>query len=132
VTYVLGARSLRRLDGVHPALVKVVKSAILVTAQDFSVTEGVRTLAKQREYFTKGKSRTMTSRHLTGHAVDLTPWRAGGFQDLEAPDALAAYRRVAKAMKQCALAAGIDMDWGYDLWGWDMPHFQLNWSAYPA
>lgn len=130
--YFLSARSLSRLAGVHPAIVATVKRAIEITTQDFSVVEGVRTLAKQREYYAKGLSKTMNSRHLTGHAVDLAPWRPGGFGDLDSPEALAAFRRVAKAMKAAAAELRLPIQWGYDLWGWDMPHYQLPHRQYPT
>jgi peptidoglycan LD-endopeptidase CwlK len=38
---------------------------------DFTVLEGLRTLDRQRKLLAEGASRTMKSRHLTGHAVDL-------------------------------------------------------------
>ena len=80
MTYALGKRSLERLVGVHPDLVRVVKRAIELTDHDFSVIEGLRALETQRAYVAKGASKTMNSRHLTGYAVDLypvgrpTPW----------------------------------------------------------
>lgn len=82
MTYALGQRSLARLDGVHPKLVAVVKRAIALTTQDFTVQEGLRTLETQRLYVRRGASRTMNSRHLKqadgfGHAVDLVPWLNG-------------------------------------------------------
>ena len=40
--FVLSKLSLGRLEGVNPALVKVVKRAIEITQQDFLVVEGVR------------------------------------------------------------------------------------------
>ena len=67
----LGKKSLEKLNGVHPDLVKVVKRAIELTEIDFSVGEGLRTLEKQKEYLAKGATTTLKSRHLTGHAVDL-------------------------------------------------------------
>ena len=72
--YVLGLRSRQRLSGVHPDLVAVVKRAIEITKQDFSVIEGIRHIERQRQLVAKGKSTTMNSRHLTGHAVDLVPY----------------------------------------------------------
>ncbi|KAG1434524.1 hypothetical protein G6F55_014523 [Rhizopus delemar] len=45
----LSQRSLARLIAVHPARVEIVKLAIQRTAVDFTVVEGVRTLAQQRE-----------------------------------------------------------------------------------
>ena len=52
----------------------VVKRAIQITEQDFSVIEGVRNINRQCELVAKGASTTMNSRHLTGHAVDLAPY----------------------------------------------------------
>lgn len=127
MSFRLSARSRARLIGVHPDLVEVVEAAIQITKVDFSVVEGLRTYAKQLEYFTKGKSRTMRSRHLTGHAVDLAPW-IGGTIDWENE---AGFRAVADAMKLAASAASVPLEWGYDLWRWDAPHFQLPWSSYP-
>ena len=37
--YALGPKSLAKLDGVHPDLVKVVKRAIALTRQDFMVLD---------------------------------------------------------------------------------------------
>lgn len=124
----LSARSLGRLAGVHPSLVAVVQRAIELTTVDFSVVEGVRTLAKQREYFSKGKSTTMRSRHLTGHAVDLAPW-VNGTIDWENP---VGWSAVASAMKTAAFQLAVPIEWGGD---WktfvDKPHFQLPWKQYP-
>ena len=74
MTYKLSLRSRQRLSGVHPDLVAVVKRAIEITEQDFSVIEGIRHIERQRQLVAKGKSTTMNSRHLTGHAVDLVPY----------------------------------------------------------
>ena len=52
--YSLSNRSLKKLDGVHPDLVDVVKRAIEITEIDFGVSEGVRTLETQKEYLEKG------------------------------------------------------------------------------
>jgi peptidoglycan LD-endopeptidase CwlK len=74
MSFQFSQRSLDRLIGVHPDLVRVVQTAISIAKSDFMVIEGIRTLEKQREYFQAGKSLTMKSRHLTGHAVDLAPY----------------------------------------------------------
>ncbi|ATM78796.1 peptidase M15 [Serratia fonticola] len=66
-------RSEGNLKGVNQALVAVVRRALELTTVDFIVIEGVRTVAQQRENVNKGVSKTMDSRHLTGHAVDLFP-----------------------------------------------------------
>jgi len=54
MSYALGSRSLGRLEGVHPDLVRVVKRAIEITPQDFMVTEGLRTLARQKDLYAQG------------------------------------------------------------------------------
>lgn len=81
-SFVLGRVSLGTLRGVHPALAAVVHTAITLTSQDFIVYEGVRTPARQREYYARGVTRTLNSMHMlqpdgTGHAVDLVPWIDG-------------------------------------------------------
>ena len=124
--YKLSSRSLSRLEGVHPDLVKVVKRAIQITEQDFTVLEGLRSLERQKELVKKGASKTMNSRHLTGHAVDIAPWVNGGVSwDWDY------YYEVADAMKEAAMELGADITWGGD-WKWaDGPHWELSWQRYP-
>lgn len=71
--FALSQASLAKLEGVNPNLVRVVKRAIELTTIDFRVQEGLRTTARQRQLVAAGASRTMNSRHITGHAVDLIP-----------------------------------------------------------
>jgi len=73
MSFILSQKSLRRLEGVNPALVQVVKRAIQITPIDFIVVEGLRTRERQAYLFEKGATKTMNSRHLTGDAVDLAP-----------------------------------------------------------
>lgn len=77
MTFVLGKRSKQRLEGVHQDLVDVVELAITLTQVDFTVLEGRRSLARQKRLVAQGKSKTLNSRHLTGHAVDVAPWVNG-------------------------------------------------------
>lgn len=82
MSYVLGSRSLRMLEGVHPALVRIVKRAILVTQQDFAVHDGLRTLDQQSDLVARGMSWTLDSMHLPqadgfAHAADLVPFLGG-------------------------------------------------------
>lgn len=126
--YALGAKSLANLAGVHPDLVGIVKQAILVSDQDFGITEPqVRTLAYQQQLVAKGVSKTLHSNHILhvdrtgrttnqyGHAVDLVPWINGAFSW----DWAAIYRVVA-AMAQAAEQRGLlnVLCWGgvWDLW----------------
>jgi len=131
--FILSARSLQRLEGVHPRLVAVVKLAIQRTTVDFTVVEGLRTPERQREMVEQGKSQTLNGLHLVqpdgyGHAVDLAP-----LVDKVIPwKDLAQFRRLADVVKSCAAELGVPVEWGGD-WKsfYDGPHFQLprGWKA---
>jgi len=124
--YRLGLRSKMRLQGVHPDLIKVVERAIQISTVDFTVLEGLRSRKKQRKLYNSGASKTMNSRHLTGHAVDLGAW-----VDRKVSWHWAYYHQIAAAMKQAAEELGVNLEWGGD---WktfkDGPHFQLSWKEY--
>ena len=122
--YVLGKTSLKRLQGVHPDLIAVVKRAIEITSVDFTVLEGLRSVERQRELFNKGASKTMASRHITGHAVDLAPWPIDW-------DNLSRFKQVASAVKEASEELGIPVLWGGD-WRtfYDGPHFELDRKVY--
>jgi peptidoglycan L-alanyl-D-glutamate endopeptidase CwlK len=123
-SYSLSQRSMQHLSGVHPDLVAVVKRAIQITEQDFSVIEGVRHINRQRQLVASGASKTMNSRHLTGHAVDLAPYPLSWDWEYFYP--------IADAMKQAADELGVDLEWGGDWKSFpDGPHFQLSWGSYP-
>lgn len=113
--------------GVHPDLVAVVKLAIQLSEIDFCVTEGLRTVERQKELYKAGATTTMRSRHLTGHAVDLAAMVWGKIR-WDWP----LYDKIAKAMKAAAGQLNVDLEWGGD---WrtfkDGPHFQLSWASYP-
>ena len=123
----LGERSLSRLSGVHPDLVRVVKKAAAMSDLDFTVLEGLRTLERQKELMANGATKTMNSRHLTGHAVDLAPM-IGGKISWDWP----LYSRLSKIVKAAAAAENVPLQWGGD---WrtfkDGPHWELPWKQYP-
>jgi len=123
----IGAKSLKKLDGVHPDLVSVVAKAINLTTVDFAVLEGLRTLARQKELYSVGASKTLNSRHLTGHAVDLGVLIKGKIA-WDWP----LYEIVADAMKQAALELKVPIVWGGDWTTFkDGPHFELARRRYP-
>ncbi|HDL6962247.1 TPA: M15 family metallopeptidase [Yersinia enterocolitica] len=66
-------RSENNLKGVNDNLVKVVRRALELSTVDFGVIEGLRTVERQKEMVSTGKSQTMNSRHISGNAVDLLP-----------------------------------------------------------
>ena len=125
MTYKLGTRSMQSLSGVHPDMVAVVKRAIEITGVDFTVIEGIRNINRQRELFKAGKSTTMNSRHITGHAVDMVPWPVD-WEDLER------FEVMSEAMKAAAEELEIPIVWGGD-WKsfYDAPHFELDRKVYP-
>jgi len=124
MTYKLGNRSLQNLSGVHPDLIAVVKLAISKSKVDFTVLEGIRNINRQRELVKAGKSTTMNSRHLTGHAVDLAPWPISWEWE--------GFYPIADAMKEAAEELDIDLEWGGDWKNFpDGPHFQLSRKSYP-
>ena len=127
MSIILGQRSLSRLEGVHPDLVRVVKKAAAISDLDFTVLEGIRTLERQRKLVAEGASRTMKSRHLTGHAVDLAPL-IDGKVSWEWP----MYHRLAKIVKSAAADEKVPLTWGGDWPGFpDGPHFELDRGKYP-
>lgn len=117
----LGTRSLQNLSGVNPDLVAVVKRAIQITEVDFTVIEGLRSRERQKQLVAKGASKTMNSRHLTGHAVDIAPYPISWEKEDFIP--------VVEAMKQAAEDLGIEVVHGHD-WGWDSPHHELDKKVY--
>ena len=121
MSFKLSDKSLRRLDGVHPSLVSVVKRAIELTSVDFVVIEGLRTKARQAYLLDAGKSRTMNSYHLTGHAVDIAP-----IVDGKVSWDWKHYYPVADAMMQAAKELNVKIEWG-GRWKTfpDAPHWQI-------
>ncbi len=105
--FTLGTRSLAELKGVHADLVAVVKRAIQLTVQDFSVHDGIRTVAEQQQLIAAGASQTMDSRHLTGHAVDLVPYVNGKLRWEWDPIYV-----IADAVRMAAREKGIALRWG--------------------
>jgi len=129
---VLSQKSLIKLDGAHPDLVRVIKRAAALSSIDFTVLEVLRTPARQKELVRTGASKTMNSRHLPGadgksRAVDIAPLDGG-----QVSWAWPTYHKLAPIIKQAAKDEGVPIEWGGD---WrtfkDGPHWQLPWSAYP-
>ena len=142
MTITLSQRSLSRLEGVHPDLVRVVKRAAEIAApiNDFTVLEGVRTPARQKELYAQGRTApgrkvtwTLNSNHFVnpvtgfGHAVDLAPYPIDW-------DNISRFDRLATIMFAAADKEKVRIRWGAD---WDQdgnprergetdsPHFEL-------
>lgn len=126
--YKFSKRSENNLVGVNADLVKIVRLALELSSVDFGITEGVRSKERQKQLLAEGKSQTMNSRHLTGHAVDVVAY-LGSQISWE----WKYYEQIATAFKRAAAELNIPVEWGGD---WktlkDGPHFQLPHRDYPA
>ncbi len=131
--YVLTPRDHERLKGVHPHLVQVVNHAAEVTEMPFVVLEGLRTEARQLELLKRGATRTLKSRHLTGHAVDLAPLiDLDGDGRLDVSWRWPHYRVLAPVIMRAAAECRVPVEWG-GTWEKfpDGPHWQLPVNIYP-
>lgn len=109
----LGEKSLAELKGVKAPLVAVVKRAIQITRQDFSVHDGIRTVEEQRRLVKQRVSQTMNSDHLRGEAVDLVPYVEGKLRWWWPQ-----IYQVAAAMLVAARELDVKLQWGCV---WDRP-----------
>lgn len=126
--WLLSLRSKRNLEQVHSHLARVVRRALEISEVDFVVIEGMRTLERQKDLVASGASKTMNSRHLTGHAVDVVPLLDG-----KVSWRWALFDKVAEAMKIAAAQENVPIEWGGDWTTFkDGPHFQLPRDRYPG
>jgi peptidoglycan L-alanyl-D-glutamate endopeptidase CwlK len=151
--FVLSEPSKLRLASVHADLRRVVERALAVSTLDFTIIEGLRSRERQAELLQSGATRTMHSRHLTGHAVDVAPWVFGIRWDWPL------FFPIAAAVREASRDLSVPIEWG-GVWDrvlgglgpdldaevgayvervrhagkkpfLDGPHFQLAWDAYP-
>ena len=134
---VLDERSEKRLEGVNPTLVSIVRRAAKRLPFSLFVVEGLRTRERQAELYAQGRTKpgkkvtwTLHSKHLEGRAVDLAPLINGAIDWAD----LSKFDAIAKAMQDAAKEVGVAVRWGGD---WDMdgqprergesdsPHFEL-------
>lgn len=135
-------RSLDNLVGVHPNLVKIMKEAIKDSPVDFTITEGLRTTARQKQLYAQGRTTsgirvtqkngvTSKSNHQAkkdgfGHAVDLYPYYNGAVQ-VSDKEVIPKLKLIAVHIKAVAKCLGLKITWGGD-WKtpYDPPHFELS------
>lgn len=128
MTFKFSKRSLDNLKGVHPLMIKLMKTAIVNAPIDFVITEGVRTTERQQELFKQGKSKCdgikNKSKHQKkadgyGYAVDLYPLPIQ-YKNTKP------YIILSEHIKKVAKKLGIKITWGGDFKTFvDMPHYQL-------
>ncbi|AEJ81402.1 endolysin [Erwinia phage vB_EamM-Y2] len=125
----LGAASQARLNSVRMDLRRVCLKAFETLTFDVTVIEGVRDQKRQAQLFAEGKTKVMTSRHMSGNAVDMAPYPVD-WNDTER------FVILAHHMFAAAKELGITIRWGGN-WSRidenqkppssfvDMPHFEL-------
>lgn len=115
-----------KADGVNPRLISVFEQARATfmaarPSTDVLITEGLRSMRRQRQLVAAGASQTMKSKHLEGRAIDVAIKVAG-----KITWKFPIYREFADHMKRVAKAQGVPIVWGGD---WrtlkDGPHFQV-------
>jgi peptidoglycan LD-endopeptidase CwlK len=130
LSFTLDPHSVANLQGVHPDLVRVVYDCAAngVMPFTFGITQGLRTQAMQKVYVAAGKSETMNSRHLDGHAVDMVVLIQG-----QATWSWPMYEALNVQMQAAAARCGVPVTWGGS---WttlkDGCHFELPRDKYPS
>jgi len=126
MAYKFGKRSLRNMSGIDNRLRRVLFTALEFGVIDFTVICGVRSQAEQDRLYAQGRTEpgpivtwTRNSRHITGEAVDIVPYPVDWENELN-------FAMLAGVVKSAAAVEKVDIEWGYDLWEKDMPHFQLR------
>lgn len=135
-----GKQSIESLKGVHPDLVKVMAKAILTTPIDFTITDGVRTLAMQKTLYAKGRTTAggivtkadgvkNKSNHQVKadgycYAIDLYPYVNGKIDFNDKENRLAIISAHILATANCL---GVKVVWGGNFKSiLDRPHFELK------
>jgi peptidoglycan L-alanyl-D-glutamate endopeptidase CwlK len=124
----LNLASEKKLVGVKPEMVKLVRRAAELSKQPFMVVQGNRTLAQQKAIYAQGRTKpgpivtwTLKSSHIGGRAIDYAAL-VGGKISWNPKH----YPAIAKAFKQAAKELKTPIVWGGD---WkktkDWGHIQL-------
>ena len=137
-----GEQSLKKLEGVHKDLVKVMKLAITNSPYDFKITNGVRTSAEQYALYCQGRTVlkdkkgnklvivtncdgiTKKSNHQAradgfGYAIDIAIINHNN------PKEITIYTKVANHILKIAKEQGVNLEWGGNWKSFkDYPHFE--------
>jgi len=134
-------RSLDNMKGLHPDLIRVINRASETSLTSFVVTEGLRTLERQKALLRIGATKTLKSRHLKqadgyGHAFDFYAYvdtNRDGKITFEEMSSVRLMLLIADAIKKAAAAEKVAITYGGD---WrkfkDYPHFELDRKVYPG
>ncbi|MDR3259007.1 MAG: M15 family metallopeptidase [Fusobacteriaceae bacterium] len=132
MAYKFGKRSTENLKNVDARLVKIMLESIQDSPYDFIITEGLRSLERQKQLKKEGKSQTLKSYHLDNPktpniidamAVDIMVYDKNNKVTWD----FKYYKEVADHIKKIVKKLGYKITWGGD---WktfkDGPHFQLE------
>lgn len=100
-------KDMLKLKGTNTTLQRIVTRALWLSSVDFIIVQGLRSDAEEWRLVKEGKSKTLDSRHITGHAVDLAAKVNG-----EITWELKWYGHVAAAMAAAALELSQPVRWG--------------------
>lgn len=116
--YRFSEASEKQLATVNPDLQRLCRYALTLSPIDFGITEGVRGQVRQEALVAAGMSQTAKSKHLTGDAVDFTPYWQGKHRD-----AWPFIYPVANVFLQASKDLDIPIIWG-GAWGMDLWAFR--------
>ncbi len=103
----------RKLDKLNPDFKKKVELFLSKVDKEIFIAESWRSDKRQKELIAKGLSKIARSNHQDGLAIDIAFYGKELY-----PNDYAKWRKVADIARDCGI------EWGYDLWNWDKPHFQ--------
>lgn len=113
MAFKLSKRSLKKMEGINPKLVTLVKHAISLSSVDFGVSEGLRSVERQKKLVEQKRSQTMDSQHIKGRAIDVYAYIDG-----EAVWELNVYDEIADAFAMASRSQGVPLVWGA---AWTVP-----------
>lgn len=118
----LSKRSLDNIKGIDYRLIILIGLMLDESPYDFAVTEGLRTSERQKQLVAEGKSKTMSSKHLTGKAFDIAILKDGAVTwDIKY------YIEFADVIMQLAHRLGFNIECGAHWKNFvDGPHIQIN------
>lgn len=113
MAFKLSKKSLSKLDGVEEDIITLAEFAISVSSVDFGISEGLRSVTRQKELVEQKRSQTMKSLHLEGKALDVFAYING-----EVVWELSVYDDIADAFAMASRAKDIPCMWGA---AWTVP-----------
>jgi hypothetical protein len=131
----LSIKSQKNMVGIHPFLVMFTTLLMQemnkrkeknLNYTDFTVFEGLRSEKKQLKNIKKGVSKTFDTYHFYGLAIDLVVYIKGVGITWDDKKYKNNYDILLRVSKEIINNNNLPIQNGFDLWGWDKPHFQMT------